>query len=330
MIVINEEEDPHPATHAHDSAPHDHGIAQDISQRVNGSDTPPSTQPVSDKGGFLSWIQGRFKFRPDSTLRETIEEYIEDDNGGDNDEENSISLHEKTLISNVLKLKDTTIVDVMVPRADILAVEVGISPQDLLHCFAENHLSRIPVYQDNLDDVLGTIHIKDVLTALAHNKDIVIKDLIRDIPIMSPSMPVLDLLLEMRRSRKHMVLVVDEYGGVDGLVTIGDVIEEIVGQIEDEHDQDEQPQILVQNDGSSIADARLHLEDFEKEYGCVLEEEEREENDTLGGLMTHIAGRVPARGEVLSHTSGLSFEILEADPRRVARLRIYTARQAAE
>lgn len=294
---------------------------QDISQRNNNSGNSPITES-QEKIGLISWIRGGFKSKPDPSLRETLEEYIDEKNLSDNTEEDSISAHEKTLISNVLKLRGTTVFDVMIPRVDIMAIDDTTTQKELLQFLAEKQFSRIPVYKEKLDDVLGTIHIKDVLACLAQGQTIDLKNLVRDVPIISPSMPVLDLLLEMRATRRHMSLVVDEYGGIDGLVTIGDIIEEIVGQIEDEHDSDEQPQMITQNDGSIIADARVNLDEFEEKFGALLNDEERVENDTLGGLMFHLAGRVPARGEVLSHPSGLSFEITEADPRRVAKLRI--------
>lgn len=141
--------------------------------------------------------------------------------------------------------------------------------------------------------------------------------MIRDIPVVSPSMKVLDLLLQMRMTGKHMVLVIDEFGGVDGLIAIGDVIEAVVGEIDDEHDPEEEPEVQIRLDGTVIADARLELEDFEERFGIELSAEEKEENDTLGGLIFTMAGQVPVRGEILKHESGLIFEIIEADTRRV-------------
>ncbi|MEM6781273.1 MAG: transporter associated domain-containing protein, partial [Pseudomonadota bacterium] len=137
-----------------------------------------------------------------------------------------------------------------------------------------------------------------------------------------PSMPVLDLMLQMRQSKKHMAMVIDEYGGIDGLVTIGDVLEAIVGEIDDEFDLDEHPEMIERNDGSVLADARVDIDEFEERYGELLTEEERNDIDTLGGLVFSVAGRIPARGEVLKHDSGIVFEILDADPRRINRLRI--------
>lgn len=255
------------------------------------------------------------------SLREVIEEYIEDHNNGE-DIDPTVAIHEKTLISNILNLQDMSVIDVMIPRADIVAIDINSSQDDLMVLLEEKQFSRIPVYRENNDDIIGTVHIKDILSALAAKKDVVLKELLRDVPVVSPSLPVLDLMLLMQRQKKHMVLVVDEYGGIDGLVTVGDVIESIVGEIDDEFDQDIEPSLMKKGDGVVIADARYDLEDFEEEYGKIFSEEEHEENDTLGGLVFFIAGRIPARGEVIQHENGMSFEIMEADQRRISKLRI--------
>ena len=299
----------------------------------NKDDEPPSPMATQSgpvealnggtekkKTGLWAWLKSLSKPKNGSEhLREALEEYIEE---LDNGETQSIALHERTLISNVLKLRDMTVVDVMIPRADIIAIDIDTTQEDLLALLSEKQCSRIPVYRETLDDVIGTVHIKDLLSRLAIKKEIQIKELIRDVPIVSPSMPVLDLMLQMRQSKKHMTLVVDEYGGIDGLVTIGDVLESIVGEIDDEFDFDEQPEMIEKSDGSIYADARVDIDEFEERFGLLLSDEEREESDTLGGLVFTIAGRIPARGEVLKHESGVVFEILDADPRRINRLRI--------
>ncbi len=291
---------------------------------------PPSTAPSENGkkpfmngvlGGLGIKIKSMVKGRQDTTLREAIEEYIEEAENNETDT-TSITAHERSLISNVLKLRDHTVIDVMIPRADIFAIDINTSEKELLSLLAEEQYSRIPIYRETLDEVIGTIHIKDLLGCLADNKKIEIEDLIRDVPIVSPSMQVLDLLLMMKQMRKHMALVVDEFGGIDGLVTINDIIESIVGEIEDEYDEEEQPQITKNADGSLLVNARLDLEEFEEEYGEMFSEDEREDMDTLGGLVFALAGRVPARGEILSHPSGMVFEIVDADPRRVNRLLI--------
>ncbi|MFN3701262.1 MAG: hemolysin family protein [Alphaproteobacteria bacterium] len=296
------------------SSSHSNSSAQNSGQNGNGNGN-------GNVSSILNWLKSGFKGKQDLSLRDTIEEYIEE-SASNAEETDANSQHEKTLIANILKLRDMPVVEAMIPRADILAFELGALKEDLLSHFIDIQYSRIPVYKDKLDDVLGTIHIKDVLTTLAQGKPLHVKELIRDVPIISPSMTVLDLLIEMRQTRKHMAMVIDEYGGIDGLITIGDIIEEIVGHLEDEHDHDLQPQITPHQDGTLTADARYDLDDFEAQTGAFLTEEEREENDTLGGLVFFLAGRVPARGEIIHHGSGMMFEILEADPRRVNRLKI--------
>lgn len=270
---------------------------------------------------FLGKIRGIFKGRPDTSLRETLEEYIEEEREGKTAQD-SVSAHERELLANILKLKDLKVFDVMIPRADIVAIEADTPQKELLELLAEKQHSRIPVYQETLDNVLGSIHIKDILSTLAKGQKVNIQKLVREVPVVSPTMHVLDLLLHMRESKKHMALVVDEFGGIDGLVTIGDVIETIVGEIDDEYDPDDTQELIENPDGSIIADARYDIDEFERRYGKILTEEEREESETLGGLVFYIAGRVPARGEVLTHDSGTVFEVLDADPRRVNRLRI--------
>jgi CBS domain containing-hemolysin-like protein len=304
---------------------------QEPPSRLSDEHHPANDTPGTDDSGLMGWVKqligNNGHHKSDSDLREALEEYIEHELGESN---SSIARHERALLANILKLRDMTVVDVMVPRADIVAIPADISQPELLSLLAEKQYSRIPVYRESLDDIVGTIHIKDILACMAQGKSIVLNELVRDVPIVSPSMPVLDLLLMMKQIRKHQALVVDEFGGIDGLVTIGDVIESIVGDIEDEHDDDEdEPQALVTEDGTILADARLDIEEFEDRFGKMLSEEEREDNDTLGGLVFSLAGRVPARGEILTHDSGMVFEILDADPRRVNRVRIRNVPQGA-
>lgn len=281
----------------------------------NQDEDPSSIHSHADHAPRGGWLRGLIKSgKSDSTLRDTLEESIAES------EETSVSAHEKLLLSNILKLQDLKTEDVMVPRADIIAIEINTPQEELFALLAEKQFSRLPVYRDTMDDILGAIHIKDVLAAAAKNEAIDIEGMIRDIPIVSPAMAVLDLLLQFRESKKHIALVVDEYGGIDGLVTINDIIETIVGEIDDEYDQDIQPQIVEKADGSILADARVDIEDFEERYGKLLTQEEREESDTLGGLVFILAGRVPARGEVLTHENGMVFEIVDADPRRINKL----------
>lgn len=289
----------------------------------NANDLQPSqdNSGAQSSSGLFDWIGSLLGGKDDTSLRETIEEYVE--NGSEHDLQTpSISNHERTLIANILKLRDLTVFDIMIPRADIVALDVATNQSDLLQLLSEHQFSRIPVYQGTLDDVLGTIHIKDILAKLALDEPVVIQDLIREVPIVAPSLHVLDLLLQMRHTRKHMAMVVDEYGGIDGLVTLSHILETIIGHIEDEHDPEQEPFILIHDDGSIHADARLDLSSFEERFEVSFSPEDKQDNDTLGGLVFSIANRVPARGEVLSHPSGLVFEIMDADPRRVKLLKI--------
>jgi CBS domain containing-hemolysin-like protein len=187
----------------------------------------------------------------------------------------------------------------------------------------EHGHSRLPVYGENLDDIIGVVHIKDVLPSIFEPEKFQLKRILREPVFVSPSIRLLDLLLQMRLARAHMVLVVDEFGGTDGLVTIEDLVEQIIGEIEDEHDVVRGPHLIERPDGTLIANARTTIEDFERRVGPILTEEEREADiDTLGGLVTALADRVPARGELVTHPSGIAFEVLDADPRRVKRLRV--------
>jgi len=277
----------------------------------------------SQQNGFLRWLARLTgKDKPGSDLREVLEEFIEEVENSDDGPVSAIARHEHTLMSNVLKLRDMTVVDVMIPRADIVAIDIGTSQEDLLSLLAEKQHSRIPVYRDSLDDILGTIHIKDIMACMAKGNTVEVENLVREAPIVSPSMPVLDLILMMKHMKKHMALVVDEYGGIDGLVTIGDVIETIIGEIDDEYDTVADPELKHNKDGSVLADGRYDIESFEEEYGGMLTADEREDIDTLGGLVFELARRIPARGEILTHSSGMVLEVIEADPRRVNKVLI--------
>lgn len=296
-------------------------------------DIAETHKAATDNGGFMGWLRRVFKPKNNGEhLREAIEEYLEEYIEEMEENENgteSVASHERLLISNILKIRDMTVLDVMIPRADIAAIDVEASQDDVMALLADKQVSRIPVYRDTMDDVIGTVHIKDLLACLAAGREIKLADMVRDVPVVSPAMAVLDLLLLMKENRKHMVMVVDEFGGIDGLATIGDVIEAIVGEVEDEFDTEEQPQIMERPDGSLLADARVDIEEFEEKFGQILTDDEREDVDTLGGLVFTIAGRVPARGEVIRHESGMIFEIVDADPRRVNTLRIKNIPKAA-
>ena len=231
---------------------------------------------------------------------------------------------ERLLLSNIVNLRHMTAYDVMVPRADIDAVEVATGFAGFLKLIAKRGHSRLPVFRENLDEVLGFVHLKDAIPFASGPEGFSLEAIVRPVLIVSPAVRALDLLHEMRQSRRHMALVVDEYGGIDGLVTIEDLVEEIVGEIEDEHDLEESQQLERCEDGTILADARYPIEDFEEEAGPLLSEEEREADiDTLGGLVVNLAGRVPARGELIGHdASGTVFEVVEANPRRLKSLRL--------
>ena len=234
----------------------------------------------------------------------------------------SFDPHEEALLRNILGLQDLNASDVMIPRADIVSVSMSESFSEIIaQMTAANH-SRLPVRRETLDDIAGIIHIKDVFAHLHAGKAPDIGTLLRPALFVAPTIRLLDLLHEMRLRRRHLALVVDEFGGVDGLITIEDLVEEIVGEIEDEHDQTIQPQMTFNEDGTILAEARLEVKELETLTGRLLEDDDRDEIDTLGGLVCAVAGRVPGRGEVVRHPSGLQFEVVEGDPRRLALLKI--------
>jgi CBS domain containing-hemolysin-like protein len=281
----------------------------------------------------LHWVGSALRGRNGESqhLRETLEEIISEIDESDEEAAAPISSDERVMLSNILKLRHLTAYDVMVPRADIVAAQVSTSFDTLIEELRRAGHSRLPVYRESLDDVVGMVHIKDVLTAAREPKRFRLSNVLRPLDVVAPSMRVLDLLLEMQLKHSHMVLVVDEFGGIDGLVTIEDLVEEIVGEIEDEHDVGEGPSLVRRADGTVMVDGRLPIEELEAELGDILSEEEREEDiDTLGGLVFYLADRVPARGELIEHeASGLVFEVVQADPRRVKRLRLRNVPKSA-
>lgn len=262
-----------------------------------------------------------------AAIRESLEEVIEESER----ESPDLSAQERVLMGNLLRFGDLKVADVMVPRAEIVAVDEGIGLAELLKLFREAQHSRLPVFRETLDDPIGLIHVKDVLGLLEAEPDgayclsphAKITSLLRPVLFAPPSMRVLDLLLKMQASHTHLALVIDEYGGTDGLVSIEDVIEQIVGDIADEHDE---VAATVKPDGDSfIADARMDLDDFKAGTGHDFRVEDGEDApdiDSLGGLVVSLLGRVPQRGEIISHPDGSEFQVLEADPRRVRKLRV--------
>ena len=231
--------------------------------------------------------------------------------------------HENELLKNLAGLRGITAADVMVPRVDIVSVAMSDNFKDIVKQLIKTNHSRVPVRKDSLDDIVGILHIKDVLANLFLKDKPDIKSLLKDPFFVSPSISLLDLLYEMRVKRRHLALVVDEYGGIDGLVTIEDLVEELVGEIEDEHESSSEIRLDKLEDGSIIVDARIIVDLFEDLIKSIRKEDLNDEIETLGGFIISIAGRVPVKGEVIRYSpSGLKFEILEADPRKIILVKI--------
>ncbi len=228
----------------------------------------------------------------------------------------------------MINLRRMRVEDVAIPTAEIVSVSNTIAKDELVQVFRDSGLTRIPVYEGTLDTPLGFAHLKDF--ALTHgfngnSTDFDLTSMLRPLLFVPPSMPIGVLLTKMQTERRHMALVIDEYGGVDGLLTIEDLIEQVVGEIADEHDTDEDQQWIEEKPGCYTAQARTPLDEFEAEIGRSLtnhEDIDDEEIETLGGLVFVLSGRVPARGEMVSHPDGLEFEVIDADPRRIKRLRV--------
>ena len=257
------------------------------------------------------------------SLRETLEELIEEDEGGQAQDQAEFTEEERALLLNALSFGELQVWDVMVPRSDIEAINVSARLAEVIATMREANHTRLPVYRGTLDEVIGMVHIKDMLQFWDESAGFEIESILREVLFVPPSMRVLDLLLQMRDTSIHMAMVVDEYGGTDGMVTIEDLVEEIVGEIQDEHDKILPPQIVVLQDGTLEADARVEVEALEERLGLtLLETERREDVNTLGGLIFMLLDRVPIRGEVVRHPVGLEFEVLDADPRRLKRLKI--------
>ena len=270
--------------------------------------------------------------QPEHSLRDSIAELVQEaaEEQVIAGEQPELDRQERALIANVLRLRETTADDVMVPRADIVAMRADVTLEQALEQIrAEGH-SRLPVYREQLDDIIGMVHIKDVFAYVGRPESFSLEAIMRRPLMVAPQVPVLDLLLQMRQQRMHLALVIDEYGGVDGLVTIEDLVETIVGDIADEHDEVQAAMVVERPDGTLDVNARLPVEEFESRMGPVLSEDERDADiDTVGGLVFTLAGRVPTKGEVISHPSGIEFRVLDSDPRRIRRLRVKRAAEAA-
>ena len=268
---------------------------------------------------FMSALKKIPIFSKSSTMRDELTDLIET---SISEMESGFDINEGLLLRNMLGLRDITAEDVMVPRADIVSVDIADGFDSVMRQISEASHSRVPAYEGGVDSIVGMLHIKDLLLHLLQEKQPALSGLLRPVLFVSPSIRLLELLQEMRLKRQHLALVVDEYGGIDGLITIEDLVEEIVGEIQDEHDDDEAPHVEIAHDGSATANARLEISVLENMFGDLLDESEREEVDTIGGLVFSLAGRVPVRGEVIRHPSGLEFEILDSDPRRISLIRI--------
>ena len=254
-----------------------------------------------------------------TNLKEDLETVL--DNKSNNTD--GISKQERVMLMNILKIDEILARDIMIPRAEIIALEESISFDEAIKIFVEGAHSRIPIYNEQLDNITGMLHIKDLVKYQTENdiKGNFIDSIKKDILHIPPSMPALDLLIKMQLTRLHMGVVIDEYGGVDGLITIEDVIEEITGEIEDEHDDKDISMFIKLSPNTFEANARLSIVELEKISQIQLINED-DDTDTIGGLVATVAGRVPQRGEIIKHNSGIVFTILDADPRRIKTIKI--------
>ncbi len=306
---------------------------------MSSSDTPNATG--AEKPGLFDRLRALFGLQG-ASVREDIEDALEESATSDD-----FTPQERLILKNVLSLHDLRVADVMVPRADIISVRADATLGEVLSIFRTAGHSRIPVYGDTLDDPRGMVHIRDFVDFLAKVADpagapesaklsglngvdlttpLSLARILRPVLFAPPSMPALDLLVKMQATRTHIALVIDEYGGTDGLVSIEDIVETIVGDIEDEHDLDEAPQIEAAPDGSFIVDARATLDDVAQAVNAPLDTlVDLEEVDTIAGLVSALAGHVPARGEIIQMGEALECEVLDADPRRVKKIRIRRA-----
>ncbi len=293
-----------------------------------------SSMGTKTGGGFFwrlfRWLG--FLRNGEEALAASIEDVIEEHEGLHDRE---LGQDERDMLINVLNYGELRVDDIMVPRADIIAVKENLSFEELMVAFSNAAHSRLPVFHETMDEIVGMVHVKDIVKSLATNQQKSttgeeksktspsIKSLMRPVIFVSPSMKPGDLMARMKSRRTHMALVVDEYGGTDGLITIEDLVEQIVGEIDDEHDDEVAPALEKLEKDCYLADARLEMKDLEKELGVDLLPDERDEDvDTVGGLVVSLAGRVPKRGEIIHHESGYDFKVVEADPRRLKKVRI--------
>ena len=262
-----------------------------------------------------------FKTQDQNNLRESIQDVIEE-SSRNGDTSSNLSSKEKTILENILSINKLKALDVMVPRAEIVCASHNSSYQELIKIIEKESHSRIPIYRKDLDDVLGMVHIKDLikLNFKETDKEFDLKSILKNVLFVPPSMPVLNILLKMQSTKLHMALVIDEHGGTDGLVTIEDLVEEIVGEIQDEHDHDDLVEFRQVNENTFIANAKMELKDFENKINFNFN---ALNVDTLGGYVFSIINRVPQKGEIIKTNTIYSFEILDADPRKIKVLKIY-------
>lgn len=283
----------------------------------------PEEERLSLWQSARSWLKSLVLFRPGVSLKETLEEVIEEH---EEQTEEKLPAEEKRILHNVISFGDIKISDIMTPRSDITAVPYDIKlPALKTHILRYRH-TRVPVYRDTFDQMLGFIHVKDLLPMLTGDMGYDLESLLRKLLLVPPSMRIIDLLVKMRQSGTHMAIVVDEYGGTDGLVTLENLFEKIVGDIQDEHDgKNEDEAIIKISDKVFEVSARIPVPVLEQRLGIkLMTEAQASEFDTLGGLIFFQLGRVPARGELVTHISGAKFDIVEADPRRIRKVRVVT------
>ena len=270
------------------------------------------------KSLFKNWLIKRLL--SNETTREEALNYIASNDENTNVEDSEEN-NEKSLIKNILSLDDKSVEDIMVPRAEIVSIEIKQNMKEILSLIENESHSRMPVFENNLDNVLGFLHVKDLITNNNENH-FELKKIIRDILYVAPKSPILDLLKRMRSSRIHIGLVVDEFGGVDGLITIEDLVEEIVGEIEDEHDADDSEEAFQKIDDKTIlVKSGYKIEDMEKYYDVKIKIED-EEIDTVGGLLFFLANKVPKNSQVYNYENILQFKVIKASARRIESLQI--------
>ena len=330
---------------------------------VNTNEPSPSPHPetvahsteiprTSTGQSWFAALRARLGLGPQQTLRDTLEEAVRSDLASDG----TFSPTERDMLLRLLRFGALRVEDVMVPRADIIAVDEEQSISNLMQRFLEAGVSRIPIYHETLDEPRGMVHVKDLLRFLsgpardetaatagpnesesgprpvsAIDQPVRVSGLLRPVLNVPRSMPAINLLIRMQSTRNHIALVVDEYGGTDGLVTIEDLVEQVVGDIEDEYDIEEAANITDDPRQGLIAQARTPIDELERHLGLkLLQPDDEGEIDTVGGLVVARLGRVPVKGELVAHESGIELEVLDADPRRIKRVRVHRPRGAVQ